>query len=261
VVPVGRGDHVTERALLDAAVWGVLALSPVTWIALTRITAPYGRHVRRGWGPHVSSKLGWVLMEAPSAIGFAAIFLLGDKRGSAAALLLAALWLAHYVNRAFVFPFRRRASNRPTPIVIVGMGATFNCVNIYINARWLSHFGSYTMAWFSDPRLWIGSILFVVGFAINLHSDQVLMKLRAPGQSGYSVPHGGLYRLVSCPNYLGEIIEWAGWAIAAWSLPGLAFALYTACNLVPRAVAHHRWYRSSFADYPAERRAILPLLY
>ena len=251
----------TERAVFDAAVWCVLVLSPVTWIALTKITAPYGRHVRAGWGPQVSSKLGWVLMEAPSAIGFAAIFLLGEDFAQPAALLLAALWLLHYGHRAFVFPFRRRASNRPMPMVIVGMGATFNCVNIYINARWLSHFGSYTTAWIGDWRLWIGSVLFLVGFAINLRSDQVLINLRRTGDSGYSVPTGGLYRFVSCPNYLGEVVEWSGWALAAWSLPGLAFALYTASNLVPRAVAHHRWYRSNFADYPAERRAIVPLLY
>jgi 3-oxo-5-alpha-steroid 4-dehydrogenase 1 len=252
---------VTEREVFDVALWGVLVLSPLTWIALTQVTAPYGRHVRKGWGPQVSSKLGWVLMETPSAIGFAAIFLLGERWASAAPLILAALWLLHYAHRAWVFPFRRRASNRPMPLAIVGMGATFNCVNIYINGRWLSHFGVYETAWISDPRLWIGSLLFLGGFAINVHSDQVLMNLRRSGDSGYRIPRGGLYRWVSCPNYLGEVMEWAGWALAAWSLPGLAFALYTASNLIPRAVSHHRWYRKTFPDYPSERRAIVPLLY
>jgi hypothetical protein len=27
---------------------------------------------------------------------------------------------------------------------------------------------------------------------------------------------------------------------------------------VPRAVAHHRWYREKFPDYPSERKAIFP---
>jgi hypothetical protein len=44
----------------------------------------------------------------------------------------------------------------------------------------------------------------------------------------------------------------------SWSLAGAAFALWTLANLVPRAGAHHRWYRARFADYPPERRALLP---
>ena len=31
----------------------------------------------------------------------------------------------------------------------------------------------------------------------------------------------------SCPNYLGEILEWLGWAVATWSSCGLAFMLFT----------------------------------
>ena len=72
---------------------------------------------------------------------------------------------------------------------------------------------------------------------------------------------GGAFELVSCPNYLGEILEWCGWALATWSWPGLAFALYTIANLAPRAVTHHRWYRETFPDYPPKRRALVPYLF
>ena len=44
----------------------------------------------------------------------------------------------------------------------------------------------------------------------------------------------------------------------AWSLAGLAFALYTTANLAPRAVDHHKWYRDTFPDYPTDRRALVP---
>jgi 3-oxo-5-alpha-steroid 4-dehydrogenase 1 len=63
---------------------------------------------------------------------------------------------------------------------------------------------------------------------------------------------------VSSPNYLGEIIEWTGWAIATWSLAGFSFALYTFANLAPRAFANHRWYRETFDDYPPDRKALIP---
>jgi protein-S-isoprenylcysteine O-methyltransferase Ste14 len=63
---------------------------------------------------------------------------------------------------------------------------------------------------------------------------------------------------VSCPNYLGEIVEWTGFALLTWSLPAVSFAAWTVANLVPRALAHHRWYRERFPDYPRRRKALIP---
>ena len=51
----------------------------------------------------------------------------------------------------------------------------------------------------------------------------ILRNLRAPGETGYKIPVGGLFRWVSSPNYFGELLEWTGWAIATWSIPGVAF--------------------------------------
>jgi hypothetical protein len=56
------------------------------------------------------------------------------------------------------------------------------------------------------------------------------------------------------------MIEWTGWAFATLSWPGAVFALWTAANLVPRALQHHAWYRSTFADYPRPRKAIIPFV-
>ena len=39
---------------------------------------------------------------------------------------------------------------------------------------------------------------------------------------------------------------------------GLAFCVFTAANLIPRALSNHRWYRENFPDYPANRRALIP---
>jgi len=69
-----------------------------------------------------------------------------------------------------------------------------------------------------------------------------------------------MYRYVSCPNYLGEILEWAAWAVLTWSLVGLVFAIWTGANLIPRALAHHKWYQEKFPDYPKDRKAIIPFL-
>jgi 3-oxo-5-alpha-steroid 4-dehydrogenase 1 len=101
-------------------------------------------------------------------------------------------------------------------------------------------------------------LLFILGFIINRQADFTLHKLRKGGETGYSIAYNGLYRWISCPNYLGEILIWTGWAVATWSLAGLSFAVWTAANLVPRARAHHRWYLQNFADYPANRKMLVP---
>ena len=61
----------------------------------------------------------------------------------------------------------------------------------------------------------------VSGFCINYHSDHVLRTLRKPGETGYKIPMGGVFRFVSGANFFGEIVEWSGYAIAT----GLAFGL------------------------------------
>jgi steroid 5-alpha reductase family enzyme len=137
--------------------------------------------------------------------------------------------------------------------------------NAYLNARFITHFATYppgwTAGWLTDPRFVGGVALFLVGFAINQHADEVLRKLRGPSEQGYKIPEGGLYRFVSAPNYFGELVEWSGFALAAWSPAGLAFAVWTAANLVPRAWANHRWYRRTFPEYPTARRALVPFLF
>ena len=89
----------------------------------------------------------------------------------------------------------------------------------------------------------------------------MLIRLRAPGEDGYRIPRGGLYGLVSCPNYLGEIVQWGGWALLVWNPGGLAFFVWTVANLAPRALSNHRWYRKNLPDYPENRRALIPFLY
>lgn len=115
-----------------------------------------------------------------------------------------------------------------------------------------------TSAWFTDPRFVVGAVVFVVGWAINFHSDSLLIALRKDGFKGYRIPRCGMFRLVSCVNYTGEIVMWCGFGLATWTLAGLAFALFTISNLLPRALSHHRWYRKTFPEYPAERRSVFP---
>lgn len=51
---------------------------------------------------------------------------------------------------------------------------------------------------------------------------------------------GGLFEYVSAANYFGEVVEWCGYGLASWSVQGGAFALFTFCVLLSRALQHHR---------------------
>lgn len=102
---------------------------------------------------------------------------------------------------------------------------------------------------------------------INIHSDHILRNLRKPGELAYRIPRGtaaspaspapccgdrppcdavlcsctgGMFELVSGANFLGEIVEWCGYAVATWSFPAFAFAFFTVCSIGPRAYHHHR---------------------
>ena len=146
------------------------------------------------------------------------------------------------------------------PITVIIMAIVFNLGNGYLNGRYVFHFadGRYAMSWLSDPRFIVGTVLFIAGFIINRWADNTLRGLRKPGETGYKIPYGGLYEYISCPNYFGEILEWFGWAVATWSLPGLTFAIWTFANLAPRAWSHHKWYHDKFSEYPLDRKALIP---
>ena len=250
----------TEPELHNLLVATVYVAAGLTFIALFFVTAPYGRHLRSGWGPTIPARLGWIVMESPTVVLFIWVYAAGDNATNLLPLLLLCLWQFHYVYRTLIYPFRLRKTTHRMPLSIVSMAIAFNCINAYVNSRWISHFADYDHAWLASPAFILGVATFFSGWAINQHADLILFRLRGADESGYRVPHGGLYRWISCPNYLGEMLEWIGWAVVTWSTAGLAFAVFTVANLLPRAIANHRWYRAEFADYPKSRKALIPFL-
>jgi 3-oxo-5-alpha-steroid 4-dehydrogenase 1 len=229
------------------------------FITLFFVSAPYGRHARKGWGPQIPNLLGWIFMESPSALVFAFFFIIGTAPKNLTLVLFFVLWELHYIHRAFIYPFTIHDRGKKMPVAVMGMGIVFNLGNAYANSYYLfSLSGGYSLRWLQDPRFLAGLVLFLAGYGLNRWSDQILRSLRKHGETGYHIPYGGPFRWGSSPNYLGEIVEWCGWALATWSLPGLAFALWTIANLAPRARSNHMWYHAQFPEYPQERKALIP---
>lgn len=117
----------------------------------------------------------------------------------------------------------------------------------------------------SWPSLWIwlpGMLLWGIGAAINIDSDYHLLHLRHTNGPGIHLPTAGLFDAVSGANLFGEVLEWVGYAIACQHVAAYSFALFTFCNLAPRALAHHRDYQNRFgALLPPTQRALIPYVF
>ena len=80
------------------------------FVALFFITAPYGRHTKRGWGPRLPSWLGWFLMELPATLSFVWFYSHGQNAAELVPMFFLGIWLLHYGNRGFIFPLLMRVA-------------------------------------------------------------------------------------------------------------------------------------------------------
>ncbi len=248
--------------LFEPLLYFQLAVSPVILLSLLFISAPYGKHSRGGWGISLPSRVAWIFMELPAVLTILIMFLVSDKEVGMVNLLFLGLWQFHYGYRTFIYPFLIRGSKQNFPILLVLFALVFNGINGYINGYYLFHlYPSYSIDWLTSPQFIIGTIIFLGGWLMHVHSDYIIRNLRKPGETGHKIPFGGMFRWVSSPNYLGEVIQWTGFAILTWSLPALAFAIFTFANLFPRAISNHQWYKGRFEDYPEKRKVFLPFIY
>lgn len=244
----------------------VMALTAVVvFISLHFVSAGYGMMYTRQWGPSVGNRLGWVMMEAPVFVAMAVLWWLSPRRFEITPLVIFCLFQAHYFQRSFIFPLLIKGKNR-MPLSIILMGVLFNVINALMQGGWifyLSPEGMYSPEWLCTPQFIVGTLIFIVGMAINIHSDYIIRHLRRPGDTRHYIPHGGMFRYVSSANYFGEFVEWTGFAILTWSWAGAVFALWTFANLAPRARRINRRYAEEFGEEFTclNLRAIIPFIY
>lgn len=238
---------------------GIAVITLITLVA-TKIRAPYGRHSNNQWGKMIPNKWGWIIMELPALLIVPIMVLAGPAKIDWFAMLLIGLWTLHYFNRTLVFPFRIRTKGKKMPLTIVYSAIAFNSVNGFLNGYYLGFLYEPSNVTYTDWNILLGVLIFFLGMSINHKADSKLIALRK-NNTDYQIPRGWLFEYISCPNHFGEIVEWLGYAIIAWNLPSLSFAVWTFCNLVPRTLNHHEWYFEKFKDYPKNRKAVIPFIW
>ncbi|KAH9026273.1 3-oxo-5-alpha-steroid 4-dehydrogenase-domain-containing protein [Lactarius deliciosus] len=306
---------------------GFALLGPVTFT----YDAPFGKFATPDSVLSVDGVKSWIVMELVSPLAFLVTTYLHpfsatplplpslarQALGISPQFVLVALYLVHYLNRAIVSPLRT-PSRSSSHLAVVSAAVAFNAPNGFLLAAFLTSAStaSYLTGALSSTRFWAGIALWAAGFAGNVYHDEILLNIRrkaiAKGKARellddddrkkaqpphYAIPHGGLYSLVSFPNYLCEWVEWFGFALAAGPFPGFAllpsaqvllaaarsaqfteagrllvpfmdsvsppwvFLFVEITTMVPRAVRGHRWYYERFKEsYPRERRAVIPWL-
>ena len=275
-----------------------IAIIPLTMLFFSHVPTPYGRFYRENiWGPTLDEKNAWAIMEATGLVMFLLFyFIYGCNKFSVMPLVFLALWTFHYINRSIIYPYLiMKQKYKKFPLILVILGFFYLSIFAYLNAVNVSCNPKYTYEWLKSPAFIIGIIVFFIGFMINVWSDIKLRKNNVIDEKEiedfennykfyeeggfdfnnmfntdiyyenhtkkhYQIPQGGLYEYISSPNYFGEIIEWSGWAIATWSLPGLLFALGAISCIGVRSLHTHRWYKKHYKDYPKNRKALIPFL-
>lgn len=243
---------------------GFIVFDIITFIILFFITAHYGRHIRNNFKLIiVSDKIGWIIEEFPTiiiSVYYTYYYIILTEKINYIKLVMIGFYYCHYLHRSIIYPINLFTNSRKMPIDIVLMGSTFNFFNSIMINRSIFIFSDYTVENVYNFTFLFGCSIFLIGMYINIYHDYYILSEKKRLNGAYFIPDVFLFNYICSPNYLGEIIEWIGFAIATKTLSGMIFFISTFSNLFPRAISHLKWYREKFKEFPKNRKAIIPFL-
>ncbi len=249
----------------ELATKAMFVMGLFVFVCLYFVDAGYGKFRSDKWGYSINNKLGWFIMEFPALIpvGYAVIFILDCNINNLPSIPLM-YYILHYIYRSLIFPFLLKGKSQ-MPLAIALMGSTFNLVNSTLISFYTVYLPLTKPATAGLHNPWIymlGFFLMIYGFNIHRKADHTIRNLRKPGDTKHYLPTGGLFNYVTSANYLGELVEWIGFALMVNNPAGWMFVWWTAANLVPRAHAINKKYRAEFGDEAVgKRKRIIPFIY
>lgn len=107
-----------------------------------------------------------------------------------------------------------------------------------------------------------GLLLFLVGELGNLRAHLTLRGLRSSGGKERGIPKGLGFGMVTCPNYMFEIVAWIGITMVTQSLSTVLFVVVAVAQMGAWGKKKERNYRREFGDkYMRKRYVMLPGIY
>ncbi|KAI1329365.1 3-oxo-5-alpha-steroid 4-dehydrogenase-domain-containing protein [Xylariaceae sp. FL0255] len=109
------------------------------------------------------------------------------------------------------------------------------------------------------PLFTVGMALFFFGEIANANVHSYLSSLRKPGETARKIPNGLGFKLVTCPNYMFEVIAWIGIILVTRSPTLVVFILIGTYYMYIWGVGKEKAYRKEFGDkYKKKRYVMLP---
>jgi 3-oxo-5-alpha-steroid 4-dehydrogenase 1 len=247
--------------------FGIAALA---FVASLFVSSPYGRFASASYGVEMDPRIGWFLMEIMATVSFIYFYIQGPNANHPVPMIFAGLFLIHYANRGFYFPFNIRVHNGAKTSfswLVVASGVLVTSLHGYLNAQWYSRFAEFLdWEWLSSPTCIAGLVIYEVGFWATIRCEYIMRHLRdGDGDSApivrYKIPQGFLFEYITSPQYFTELVAFFGWAVMTWSPAGAVIFCISFANLVPRAVQSQAWYRQKFDNYPPERKILIPFVW
>ena len=215
---------------------------------------PYSKFSGRESGKqaHVSGRLGMLIIYSPSLL--ASTLQLHPLNNQVAVLLA-----THFGKRCLEVLFLHKYSSTMPLVTSIFIGSYYTIVSLILANVRCQHP--------SNALSLLGLVLFSLGECGNLYHHWLLSLLRSdlPSEdkqkSSYKIPKGGLFSYVTMPHYLFELIAWFG--VALTSQHAIAFLIFSAMfsYLSGRSVATSRWNREHIANFPANRRNLIPFIF
>lgn len=176
--------------------------------------------------------------------------------------LACAMIVLHFLKREYETLFIHRFSLATMPVFNIFKNSAHYWI---LSGAWLAYWiyapSSYTAL--ETPLTKnldiIGTILYLFGEVSNFHTHVTLSKLRSKGGTERGIPKGYGFGLVTCPNYLFELIAWIGVLFVTRSAATLLFFVVAYVQMLLWAKKKERAYRNEFPkEYRRKKYQIFP---
>ncbi|KAL1969516.1 hypothetical protein VTN77DRAFT_8954 [Rasamsonia byssochlamydoides] len=176
--------------------------------------------------------------------------------------IVCALLTLHFIKREIETIFIHRFSLATMPVRNIFKNCAHYWILAGVNlAYWVFRPDSPAATDNLNPiLLYTGLALFVFGELANLNAHLVLRDLRKPGTTERGIPKGFGFGLVTCPNYMFEVVAWIGiYFVTGLSWSVLLFTVVGTLQMMSWAAKKERRYRKEFGDrYKRKRFVMLP---
>lgn len=217
---------------------------------LTGITQIRYSKFRRRSG--ISMRLGTLIFDGVPVLFAIAYTAMSARTATPIQRMMTILFILHFGKRCVEALFVHKYSG-PIDVFSVVQITGFYCL-----AVWLGLFTTASVTQPPDMITGIGLATFAAGTVINAYHHLLLAKLRARGTNEYVIPRGGLFTVIVCPHYLGELLAWLGLALVSRQLAMYIWFFGETAYLLIRSRNTLKWYRAKFPQIAGSVRGLVP---